>query len=101
MEIPEPLENELTIYSKSGCTNCVKVKNLLKENEIRFRIINCDEFILEDKLGFLQFIYLLVDKEYNTFPMVFSYKTFIGGYKETEKYIEKLKRKELDFDTNF
>ena len=101
MEIPEPLQDQITIYSKSGCTNCVKVKTLLKENNIKFTVIDCDEFILEDKQGFLQFINLLVHKEYKTFPMVFLNKTFIGGYKETEEYLTKLRQKELDFDTNF
>jgi glutaredoxin len=101
MEIPNPLEDEITIYSKSACINCVKVKTLLKENNIKFTIINCDEFILEDKPGFLQFIHLLVGTEYKTFPMVFLNKTFIGGYKETEDYLTKLRQKELIFDTNF
>lgn len=101
MEIPKPTQDEITIYSKSACTYCVKVKTLLKENNIKFTLIDCDEFILEDKPGFLQFIHLLVGSEYKTFPMVFFNKTFIGGYKETEEYLTKLRQKELDFDNDF
>lgn len=101
MEIPEPIEDEITVYSKSGCINCVNVKNILKEKDVKFVIINCDEFILEDKQGFLQFIYLLVGKEYKTFPMVFSYKTFIGGFKETVDYFSNIQEKKLDFYSDF
>ena len=89
MDFFKPLPNKFTIYSKSGCPNCVKVKTLLKENNAPFAVIDCDEFILEDKSGFLQFIHLLVGREYKTFPMVFLHETFIGGFKDTEEYLVK------------
>ena len=97
MYIPQPDEEKITIYSKSGCVNCVRVKKLLKENNIDFIIIDCDELLLENKTMFLQFIEQLIGKEYKTFPMVFLNKTFIGGFKETEEYFSKI----LDFDSIF
>jgi glutaredoxin len=97
MEIPNPQANGFTIYSKSGCSNCVKVKLLLKEKNATFVVIDCDEYLLEDKAGFLKFIYLLVGKEYKTFPMVFLDGTFMGGFKETAEYFAKIE-KELDFN---
>ena len=101
MNIPDPIANEITIYSKSGCINCVKVKTFLKDKNIKFNVIDCDEFILEDKNEFLQFMHLLVGKQYNTFPMVFLNKTFIGGFKETQEYYIMFEKK-LDFtDTIF
>lgn len=109
MEIPTPQDGLITIYSKSGCSNCVKVKKLLEDKHADFLVIDCDEFILEDKPGFLQFIHLLVGHEYNTFPMVFLDKTFIGGFKNTEEYLIQLQQKnkekefnlDLEFNTNF
>ena len=101
MDIPEPEIDKITIYSKSGCVNCVTVKNLLKEKNIKFVVNNCDEFILEDKEGFLEYIKKISGREYRMFPMVFSNKLFIGGLKETEKYFEKLEEKELDFNSEF
>ncbi len=98
MEIPNPQTTGFTIYSKSGCINCVKVKNLLKEKNIPFQVIDCDEYLLEDKPTFLQFIHLLVGKEYKTFPMVFLNGNFMGGFSETEQYFQKLSEKELKFD---
>ena len=77
MEIPKPLEATITVYSKSGCINCVNVKKLLKENDIKFTIIDCDEFILEDKPGFLLFIQNLAGKEYKNNPIIGSMKNKI------------------------
>jgi glutaredoxin len=90
MKIEEPCKSYFTIYSKSGCTNCTKVKALLKENNLLFNVIDCDEYILEDKDFFLAFIKERANKEYNTFPMVFNHRMFIGGYTETQKYINRL-----------
>lgn len=89
-----PEKGKLTVYSKSGCPNCVKVKQLLKDKKVLFNVIDCDEYILENKEEFLLFIKTLIGKEQKMFPMVFDYTLFIGGYEETNKYVEKL----LDFD---
>jgi glutaredoxin len=97
MNIQEPKINEITIYSKSGCINCGKVKRLLKEKDIAFTVIDCDDYLLENKDDFLQFIEKLAGKDYKIFPMVFDGKTFIGGYNETSTYIENI----LDFDVSF
>lgn len=98
MEFPKPIDNGFTVYSKSGCGYCVRVKTLLKQQDVHFHVIDCDEFLLEDKPGFLQFILLLVGKEYKTFPMVFFNGTFLGGFKETELHFKKIQEKELKFD---
>lgn len=95
--IPEPKKGELTVYSKSGCPNCTNVKKLLKEKQVNFIIIDCDDFILEDKVGFLNCIHRLSGQEHKTFPMVFDGTIFIGGFAETGKYLDKL----LDFDLTF
>lgn len=92
-----PAENLVTIYSKSGCKNCSLVKSFLKEKNVLFTVIECDEFILEMKDEFLKFIEELVGNEYRSFPMVFDGKVFIGGLKETIVYIEKI----LDFEITF
>jgi len=97
MDIPVPQKDVITIYSKSGCVNCVKVKKLLKENNLNLTVIDCDDFILENKEEFLEFIKQLAGKEYKTFPMVFDNYKFIGGFKETEEYVAKI----LDFDLTF
>ena len=49
MEFPYPEKGQITIYSKSGCINCTKVKTLLKDKSIVFNIIDCDEFIVLKK----------------------------------------------------
>ena len=84
-----PSTEQFTIYSKSGCINCVKVKQLLKSSGKPFNIIDCDEYLLETKTEFLDFIKTIAKVEYKMFPMVFLNGDFIGGYTETNKYLEK------------
>lgn len=86
MEFLKPSQTGFTIYSKSGCPNCTKAKQLLHEN-VSMEIINCDEYLLEDKEGFLQFIKELAGGiDHRTFPIVFHETKFIGGYKELDSY---------------
>ena len=51
-----PSENKFTIYSKSGCINCRKVKELLKGKNLDYEIVDCDDYLLENKEIFLLFI---------------------------------------------
>jgi len=71
MEIPSPQKGQVTIYSKNNCIYCAKVKTFLKDNNILFNVIDCDDFILDNKEQFLTFIQKLIGKEYRMFPMVF------------------------------
>ena len=57
-------------------------------------MIDCDDYIIEDKENFLLFIKERVNKEYKTFPMVFNDGNFVGGFTETQDYFNKL----LTFD---
>ena len=86
--IPIPELNKFTIYSKSGCPNCIKVKKLLQDKQIHFIIVDCDEFILEDKMYFLKFMEKIIGIEYKTFPMVFDNGKFVGGYADTMEHTE-------------
>ena len=90
MEFENPSNNNFTVYSKSGCPNCSKVKTLLKEKNFIFNVIDCDEYLLEDKEKFLEFIKKLSDNPCRIFPMVFFNGIFVGGYIETQEYIEKM-----------
>jgi glutaredoxin len=98
MEIIEPSKNGFTIYSKSGCLNCTLAKKLITENHFFLNEVNCDEYILEDKERFLNFIEVKAEKIYKTFPMVFYKEKFIGGFTHTTEFINKLL---LSFEDNF
>ena len=97
MGFEEPIKSGFTIYSKSGCINCSKVKSLLKEKKLIFSVIDCDEYIIENKEDFLLFIKDKANREYKMFPMVFYDGSFIGGYTETQEYTDKLL---LSFEEN-
>jgi glutaredoxin len=98
IEFTKPFENIYTIYSKSGCPNCKKVKTLLEENNIEFIIVDCDEYLINNKPEFLNFITELTNKDWKTFPMVFDQSIFIGGFSDTKQYLEKSLETLLDFN---
>jgi len=94
----EPFENSFTIYTKSCCKFCTEVKKLLKKENIFFQVIDCDDYIIENKQNFLNFIQKITNSNIKTFPIVFNdKKEFIGGYLDTEKYVES----KLYFDEEF
>jgi len=98
MEFEMPAEKGFTIYSKSGCPNCSKVKDLIKENKFIFNVIDCDEYLLEEKEQFLSFIEKISGKPCKVFPIVFFNNEFIGGYNETKNYIVNMF---LEFEETF
>ena len=50
MDFEKPSEKNFTIYSKSGCINCRKVKDLLKSNNIEYEIIDFQWFFMMKNL---------------------------------------------------
>lgn len=97
MNFEEPIANQYTIYSKSGCPYCIKSKTLLKENNLNYNVINCDEYLLECKQEFLAFIEQIVNTKITTFPIIFYDKQLVGGFKELQTFIKTI----LDFDSEF
>ncbi len=85
-EYPLPTPCGFTIYSKTGCTYCEKVKAFLTDAGHEYTIINCDEILKTNKIEFLEFIESIANIPYNTFPMVFHNKNFVGGYTDTVKF---------------
>lgn len=99
MEFEYPKANQYTIYSKSGCPNCLKAKDLLKENKLIFNVINCDEYLLEDKQGFLEHIKCISNGvQCNVFPIIFYNNLLVGGYKDLQQNI---KEKEFSLNEDF
>jgi len=103
MNFEEPISKQYTIYSKSGCPNCIKAKSLLKENILTYNVVNCDEYLLECKTEFLAFIETMANinaktnTKITTFPIIFYDKQLVGGFKELQTFIKTI----LDFDSDF
>jgi glutaredoxin len=99
MEYIKPSTTGFTVYSKSGCPNCVSIKKVIKEKtNLFYSDINCDDYILQDKEDFLHFIDTLIGHACRKFPMVFYEGKFIGGLNETKLFIDNLL---LSFEENF
>jgi len=97
MNIEKPQEKGFTIYCKSACKNCVKVKTFLSEKNILFNAIDCDDYIIEDKEQFIVYIQAITNNKYKQFPIVFNDGIFIGEYLETLEYCNKM----IDFNEEF
>ena len=90
MEFEKPSDTDFTVYSKSGCPNCSNVKKILKDKGLLFNVVDCDDYIIEDKENFLWFIKDLSQREIKQFPIIFHAGNIIGGYNETRDFIDKL-----------
>ena len=86
-QIESPIDG-YTVYTKTGCTYCIKLKDLFEEKKIECKYINCDEYLKnkKNKEEFLTFMKTLT--EHKTFPMVFYDKICIGGYIDTQAFVE-------------
>ena len=71
MEFEKPLDKGFTVYSKSGCPNCSNVKKLLKDKHLLFNIVDCDDYVIENRSNFLIFINELSQKEVKHFLLFF------------------------------
>lgn len=90
MEFIEPSKEGFTVYSKSGCPNCLTAKKLIKDKKFLLNEVNCDEYIIQCKEEFLSFIEKIAETSYKTFPMVFYNSKFVGGAAHTKEFIDKL-----------
>lgn len=90
MSFQPPTIDGFTIYSKSGCLMCTKAKELLYSKSLPYTMIDCDEYLLEDREGFLLFMKDLAKKDVLSFPMICYNGCFVGGYKEMVIQVETL-----------
>jgi len=86
-----PLNENYTVYSKSGCKYCLEVKQLLKNEKRNFIIINCDVFLIDKREIFLEKMEELTNKKIKTFPIVFHNGLFIGGFEKTREYCDTIR----------
>lgn len=85
----KPYPKTYTIYSKHGCPYCTKAKSLLSNQTPRTYVVECDDYLQDNKAAFLDFIKEIAGVEHRTFPMIFYDGKFIGGYTETQVYHDK------------
>jgi glutaredoxin len=89
-EFEKPKVNGYTVYSKTGCPNCLKIKKLLNDSNAIVSIVDCDEYLIERKEEFLKFIEEAAEKSVRVFPIVFFEGKYIGGYSDTEYHHSRL-----------
>ena len=92
-----PASIGFTIYSKSGCDFCKKAKQLLGQHRLSYNMVDCDEYILEDKIGFLQSMEIMAGRHVKSFPMIFYNGEWIGGFLEMKNLVDTMMLFSNDF----
>ena len=80
-----PSATGYTIYSKSECVYCERVKLILEHEKVT--VYSCDEMLDRDRNGFLAHMDSLTERVHRTFPFVFHNGVFIGGCDDTKTYL--------------
>ena len=92
-----PADKGYTVYSKSGCVNCLKAKRMIEDKllktwyqglDLPLKYINCDDYLIEDRTGFLSTIKLFAGGEVKMFPMIFFDNEYIGSYTALAIHLE-------------
>lgn len=91
MNYPSGNRDEFIIYSKSGCKNCSKIKSYLNNLNKPFLEVDCDDFIIEDKEHFLNFIFKKIGNSLDkpVFPFVFFNDIFFSSQINLEDFCNK------------
>lgn len=74
-----------TLYSKTGCNDCEKAKELLKNQ--KYILINCDQMIKNNRDEFVKSMEIKTHRPFKQFPLIFLGDDFIGGYNELLEYL--------------
>jgi glutaredoxin len=88
---------DFIIYTKKSCQYCNDLKKLLINKNKTFQEIDIYEinslqttpFEYHNKDTFFKKLNELLSREWKTFPIVFKDDKFIGGYTETNQYLQK------------
>lgn len=74
------MQNQFTVYSKSGCPYCVKVKQLLEQANLNHVVYDLDDHFTKEQF-YKEF------GEGSTFPQVVLNDQHLGGCADTVRYL--------------
>lgn len=88
----------IRVYSKPGCSNCVKAKLVLEEWGVKFETMTLDP--KDPTYAEARDTLKARSSGHSTFPFVFVDDTFIGGYRELLTAYDTGRLKELGVEIN-
>jgi glutaredoxin len=97
--LPQIEPRGFTIFTKTMCPFCDKVKELLKDQPL-VSVVVCDEYLATERDVFLSYIKEAAGREYKTFPMVFHDGDFVGGFTDTQAWVH-LEQERRDLEDAF
>ena len=89
-KISNSIHKGWTVYTRSCCKYCIKVRKLLDIFDLPYNIVDCDNCLIIPELHdeFQEFLLNLCGRVPKHFPLVFKDNVYIGGYKETLHYLK-------------
>ncbi len=90
----QPEKDGLTVYGAPNCPKCVKVKELLDNNNIKHTYIDCQSYLANtnDKNSFFLFISTVANRKITSFPIVFNNAGIIGNFYETSLWVKRINK---------
>lgn len=73
-----------TVYTKSKCSYCDKIKELMNQCNENVNYICCDEWLTTKRILFLNIMRVKTQNDEITFPLVFFEGKYVGGCNEFE-----------------
>ena len=75
--------NKVVVFSKSTCPYCVDAKNLLQDNGIKYKEVQIDKIVDNDRQKVIDELRQMTSQ--NTVPNIFINGKHIGGFSELKQ----------------
>lgn len=88
MNFENPEKVGITVYTKTNCIECDKMKGYMQNNKLDYKVIYCDAYYEneEKRKQFLEYMFLLTGHKIRQFPIIFMDGTYIGSYIDLMEY---------------
>jgi len=86
LEIPTT-QSLYIVFTKSDCSYCDKIKQLMEHTNENVQYILCDEWLKTKRILFMNIMRVKTHKDEITFPIIFFEGMYLGGFDEYEMKI--------------
>lgn len=89
-------ENTFVVFSKPGCPNCTRAKDMIRDNGYKFVLHDCAEWLLSNRDELFAKIRTLSNNAESFsdgklhFPIIFHENTFVGSFAHLQNFIHQL-----------
>ena len=95
--------NTFVVFSKPGCPNCTRAKDMIRANGYKFVVHDCAEWLLNDRDGLFARLRTLANNAESFsdgklyFPIIFHENTFVGSFAQLQNFVHILQVNDVVF----